>query len=807
NISVFNLKKDLIGFNGLNAVYPEDRERIKRCIKNLLLNGLVKDVEYKILNKEGKVFPVEISATVIFDDFRKPYAVVCVLKDISRRKKAEEALKEARDNLEIKVKERTGELEEAYKALIDSEEKFRELFNNANDVITLGEITKDGIPGKFIEVNEAAMRKYGYSKDELLNMTPLDIIQKDIDNAPPNALKIFDTGSTKFETVHIAKDGSKIPVEVNTHLFNLKGKDVILGITRDITERKKAEEKSQEIIDFQQTLIDTIPSPIFYKDTDGIYRGCNKAYEEFLGLKKEYIVGKSVYDIFPKDQADKYYEKDLELFQIPGKQIYEWKMDHADGSIHSVIFNKATYLSADGTSAGLVGVMADITDRKKLEEELKDSEAYYRTIFENTGTASFIIEDDFIISLVNDECEELSGYSKEEIEGNKKWQEFVSPEFIAKMENYHNIRRINPELAPRNYEFEFMDRFGNKKTVTSTIAMIPGTKKSLVSLLDITERKELENRSIERSRRLNILNKIIIAANRSNTPQSLFEDVLDLTLELMSFDGGGIYLVNEDTEVASITYHKGLPIDFVKTVDNIPIDEYPFSKVFIHGKSMFMDRYDKLRPEYSKWNLKSGASIPLYSKDKIVGTFNIASKKIHEFTIEEKRLINSIGREIGNTYFKIVYEEELKNLIEDLKRSKEELEQFAFITSHDLQEPLRTIVSFTQLLEMRYKGKFDSDADEFMEYMVDASIRMKEMIQGLLNYSRIGREGIEFKPVNLENVLDETISSLELLIKENDALITYDKLPSVNGDSKLLVQLFQNLISNAIKFKGKENPE
>ncbi|MGZ7049011.1 MAG: PAS domain S-box protein, partial [Methanobacterium sp.] len=292
NISLFNSKKDLIGFNGLNAIYPDDRERIKRDIKNLLLNGLLKDVEYKVLNKEDRVFPVEISASVLFDDFSKPYAFICILKDISKRKKAEEALKEACDNLEIKVKERTGELEEAYAALSDSEEKFRELFNNANDVITLGEITKDGIPGKFIEVNEAAMRKYGYSKDELLNMAPLDLIQKDINEATPNALKIFDTGSTKFETVHIAKDGSKIPVEVNTHLFNLKGKDVILGISRDITERRKAEEKSQEIIDFQQTLIDTIPSPIFYKDTDGIYRGCNKAYEEFLGLKKEYIVGK-----------------------------------------------------------------------------------------------------------------------------------------------------------------------------------------------------------------------------------------------------------------------------------------------------------------------------------------------------------------------------------------------------------------------------------------------------------------------------------------------------------------------------------
>ena len=94
DISVFNLKEELIGFNGLNAIYPDDRERIKKDIKNLLLNGVVKDIEYKILNKKGKVFPVEISASVIFDDFNKPYAFICILKDITKRKKTEEKLKE-----------------------------------------------------------------------------------------------------------------------------------------------------------------------------------------------------------------------------------------------------------------------------------------------------------------------------------------------------------------------------------------------------------------------------------------------------------------------------------------------------------------------------------------------------------------------------------------------------------------------------------------------------------------------------------------------------------------------------------------
>jgi light-regulated signal transduction histidine kinase (bacteriophytochrome) len=275
----------------------------------------------------------------------------------------------------------------------------------------------------------------------------------------------------------------------------------------------------------------------------------------------------------------------------------------------------------------------------------------------------------------------------------------------------------------------------------------------------------------------------------------------------MNLDSGGIYLIDEDTKVAKIIYFKGVSEDFIKTVDNIQIDEYPYSEVFINGKSMFMDRYDKLRPEYSKWHLKSGASVPLYSKNEIIGAFNLGNMKTHNFTKGEKKLIKAIGREIGNTIARLITEEEMKSLIKELKHSNEELEQFAYITSHDLQEPLRTIASFTQLLEMRYKGQLDSDADEFMGYMVDASIRMKKMIQGLLNYSRIGKEGMDLKQINLEHILDEALSNLKLVIEENNVVITHDKLPSVIGDPKLLVQLLQNLITNAIKFKGEKSPE
>lgn len=149
---------------------------------------------------------------------------------------------------------------------------------------------------------------------------------------------------------------------------------------------------------------------------------------------------------------------------------------------------------------------------------------------------------------------------------------------------------------------------------------------------------------------------------------------------------------------------------------------------------------------------------------------------------------------------------ELRDIIDELKRSNEELEKFAYVASHDLQEPLRTIASFTQLLERRYKGKFDKDADEFMDFVINAAIQMKEQVEGLLEYSRIARHGKEFKSVNTNNILNQVINNLDASIKESNAEITYDKLPTVIGDEIQLQRVFQNMISNAIRFRKCEEP-
>jgi PAS domain S-box-containing protein len=151
-------------------------------------------------------------------------------------------------------------------------------------------------------------------------------------------------------------------------------------------------------------------------------------------------------------------------------------------------------------------------------------------------------------------------------------------------------------------------------------------------------------------------------------------------------------------------------------------------------------------------------------------------------------------------------EEALERRTEELARSNADLERFAYVASHDLQEPLRMVSSYVQLLARRYQGKLDSDADEFIGHAVDGAGRMQNLITDLLAFSRVGRTGKEFEPTSLETALDRALLNLKMAIEESGAIVTRDPMPVVRGDLTQMVQVFQNLVGNAIKFRGKEPP-
>src|SRR6266513_598742 len=143
----------------------------------------------------------------------------------------------------------------------------------------------------------------------------------------------------------------------------------------------------------------------------------------------------------------------------------------------------------------------------------------------------------------------------------------------------------------------------------------------------------------------------------------------------------------------------------------------------------------------------------------------------------------------------------------ELKRSNEELERFAYVASHDLQEPLRMVGSYMQLLSKRYKGKLDANADEFIGYALDGAVRMQRLIEDLLAFSRVGTRGAAFAPTDVNAVLDRALASLKLSIEETGATVTRNGLPTVSADPGQLEHLFLNLVSNALKFRGSTPPD
>ena len=151
-------------------------------------------------------------------------------------------------------------------------------------------------------------------------------------------------------------------------------------------------------------------------------------------------------------------------------------------------------------------------------------------------------------------------------------------------------------------------------------------------------------------------------------------------------------------------------------------------------------------------------------------------------------------------------EEKLKQITAEMQRSNTELEQFAYVISHDLQEPLRMVSSYTQLLAKRYQSRLDADADEFIAYSVDGAKRMQALLYDLLEYSRVGTRGKPFSLANCKDIVEQAMANLKVAIEESGALVSYDTLPTIMADEGQLVRLFQNLIGNAIKFRREEPP-
>src|SRR6185503_12278027 len=206
---------------------------------------------------------------------------------------------------------------------------------------------------------------------------------------------------------------------------------------------------------------------------------------------------------------------------------------------------------------------------------------------------------------------------------------------------------------------------------------------------------------------------------------------------------------------------------------------------------LYAGEIDAVRIE-KRYLRKDGSTV--WAASTVTVERNAAGEPLHEIAIYEDISARKAA------------EEALRAAHDELARSNAELEQFAYVASHDLQEPLRMVSSYTQLLGKRYGDRLQGDAQEFMAYIVDGAARMKQLIEDLLAYSRVGTRGKEFRPVSMDRVVERARVNLRAALEEGGVELTADALPEVYGDESQLVQLLQNLIGNAIKFRAAANP-
>lgn len=240
-------------------------------------------------------------------------------------------------------------------------------------------------------------------------------------------------------------------------------------------------------------LIENSHDIIYTLDPEGVFTFVSPGWTALLGHPVNQVVGKRFHQfVHPDDIAvcEAFLRKVINKGQR--KAGVEYRVRHIDGSWRWHTSNAAPLRNEAGIIISYEGNARDITERKQTEGTLRESENRYRAIFENTGTANAILEEDKIISLVNTEFEKLSGYTREEIEGRKSWAEFVVKEDLEKMANQHRLRRIDTDAARKSYEFRFIDKNGRIKNIYLNVDLIPGTKKSITSLQDITARKQAE---------------------------------------------------------------------------------------------------------------------------------------------------------------------------------------------------------------------------------------------------------------------------------------------------------------------------
>jgi PAS domain S-box-containing protein len=525
---------------------------------------------------------------------------------------------------------------------------------------------------------------------------------------------------------------------------------------------------TEQLLDSEQAtaaLLDLTHDAILVRNPKNEIVFWNKSAERLYGWNKEEASGKVTHEllhtVFPSPLAS------IEA-EVLRKGYWEGELIHQqrDGTSRTVSSRWAVQMDSNGKPVATLESNRDISQRHQEESR-------FRGLMEAAPDAMVVVNKTGEIVLINVRAEELFGYRRDELL-NKPIEALIPQRFRSHHPDQRNAFFGHPQVRAMGQGMELFGLRKDGSEFPAEIMLSPlGNAEGVLAtaaIRDISARKAAEESLRQSEERLSLV----------------VTNVTDYAILMLDLDG------------RVVTWNEGA--ERIKGYRSEEILGEHFSCFYraediANGIPAFelAEATEKGRFESEGWRIRKDGS--QFYTNVVITALRDKTGQMHGFS--------KISRDITA---RLRTEENLAKIAGELKRSNDQLEQFAYVASHDLQEPLRMVASYTQLLAKRYKGRLDSDADEFIGYAVDGCNRMQNLIRDLLAYSRSGVDSKVLHNVSAEAALKEALANVRGAIEDSGAIVTHDLLPDLTTDEAQLVQVLQNLVGNAIKYQRSAVP-
>jgi len=744
--------------------------------------GSIND-EGRRMRANGSSFWANVTITAIRNDDGSLRGYAKVTRDMTERRERERQLQRERD-----VIDQILETSPIGIQVFDAEGELERMNRRAGEILNVPE-------NQFDEYEPGDLPVYDEDGQPIT-----------VDEHP--FVRALETGTPVYDHVLQVErpDGEQRWLSVNAApILDDDGEvDRVITTDDDITDLKQREREldrlTSELSAELDEVFERIDDAFYAVDNEFQFTHVNERAEELLQRPEEDLLGDNIWEEFPYiaeiDEVREAFQTAMESQEANTLEFYN---DNLGFWVEANL-----YPSESGVSV----YFADITERKEHERELE----LYETIVETVEDGVYAVDQDAQFVMVNDSFCEMTGWGREELLG--RHATIIHDDGVTSRAEQLTTEVQQGKRERANINLDIITRDGERFPAESRVSPFShdGNEGRCGVVRDISERKERERQLERRTRQQQAVAELGQLALESDDLDEVMHEAARQVADVLDNDYCKVLELDRDAEELLLRQGVGWREGIVGEATVSSIEDRSQAAVTLANEEPIVVQ-DLASDERisgaelpTSHDVCSGISTIIGSIDEPWGTLGTHDTARQEFTTEDVNFVKSVANVLAEAIERERYQNELEQLVDDLEESNERLEQFAYAASHDLQEPLRMVTSYLKLIEERYDDELDEDGREFLEFAVDGAQRMRDMIDALLEYSRVETQGDPFEPVDLGTVFDDTLENLRIRIEETNAEITTDSLPSVSGDRDQLRQVFQNLLSNAIEYSGDDPP-